>query len=420
MIANGVATKGLQQLARMVEQDFVATQRLAQTGRRLVPDPACQPALHAIQAQQFLFRRQVRGVGQIIGRYGETVKGHHLTPRPRRYQQRTPWHRLVGRGMGVKRGGQDGHDGLQVADAQEMYKLDMVFFHPAFPASSPRRALIASGLSHCAALVHRYDRERFVTALFAPPARREALMVLYAFNVEVARIRESVHEPLAGAIRRQWWREVITGERPEDEILRHPIARPLRQLLGEGTVAQAPLVVLLDGREEDFSAEPYPDMESLEAYVAATSASLSEAAFSMLGGHGESGLATARAVGTGYGLVGLLRAMPFHGAMGRFTVPVDCLERAAIPVASYLNGRAPRDRLAMAVKEIAMRAEAHLAQARTTRPQPETRAVTLAATLASGHLRRLKRCRWDVFDPVIARPATRPVMLGINALLNRF
>ena len=39
------------------------------------------------------------------------------------------------------------------------------------------------GLSYCAAEVRRYDRDRFLTALFAPPARREDLLALYAFGI---------------------------------------------------------------------------------------------------------------------------------------------------------------------------------------------------------------------------------------------
>jgi len=41
-------------------------------------------------------------------------------------------------------------------------------------------------------MVRRVDPDRYLTALFAPPARREALFTLYAFNHELARAREVV------------------------------------------------------------------------------------------------------------------------------------------------------------------------------------------------------------------------------------
>ena len=76
-------------------------------------------------------------------------------------------------------------------------------------ARSGARSAAAGGLSPVAALVRHHDRDRFQTALFAPARRREALFALYAFNYEIARVRESVREPMLGQIRLQWWREAI-------------------------------------------------------------------------------------------------------------------------------------------------------------------------------------------------------------------
>ncbi len=57
------------------------------------------------------------------------------------------------------------------------------------------------------------DRDRFLASLFAPAEHRGALHALYAFNVEIARVREVAREPLPGEIRLQWWSEVVDGER---------------------------------------------------------------------------------------------------------------------------------------------------------------------------------------------------------------
>ena len=53
------------------------------------------------------------------------------------------------------------------------------------------------------------DYDRYLSALFAPACRREALFALIAFNHEIARIPEAVSEPMLGRIRLQWWREVL-------------------------------------------------------------------------------------------------------------------------------------------------------------------------------------------------------------------
>src|SRR6202045_4412867 len=74
-----------------------------------------------------------------------------------------------------------------------------------------RRSAKTDRLSPVAALVRRHDRDRFQTVLFAPAARREALFALYAFNYEIARVRESVTEPMLGRLRLEWWREIIAA-----------------------------------------------------------------------------------------------------------------------------------------------------------------------------------------------------------------
>ncbi len=52
--------------------------------------------------------------------------------------------------------------------------------------------------AHCAELVRTADRDRYLAALFAPAERRDALFALYAFNVEIGRVREVAREAAAG------------------------------------------------------------------------------------------------------------------------------------------------------------------------------------------------------------------------------
>ena len=47
-----------------------------------------------------------------------------------------------------------------------------------------------NNFEHCAALVREADRDRYLATLFAPAEHRDALFALYAFNVEIARVRD--------------------------------------------------------------------------------------------------------------------------------------------------------------------------------------------------------------------------------------
>ena len=41
---------------------------------------------------------------------------------------------------------------------------------------------------------------------------RRALLALYAFNVEIVRVRDQVSQPLPGEIRLQWWSDMLAGQ----------------------------------------------------------------------------------------------------------------------------------------------------------------------------------------------------------------
>src|SRR5439155_3207024 len=96
-----------------------------------------------------------------------------------------------------------------------------------------RRSARTDRLSPVAALVRRHDRDRFQTVLFAPVARREALFALYAFNYEIARVRESVTQPMLGQIRLEWWRESIAAAYRGDAVRQHPVVESLTAAIRE-------------------------------------------------------------------------------------------------------------------------------------------------------------------------------------------
>ena len=67
---------------------------------------------------------------------------------------------------------------------------------------------------------------------------RDALFALYAFNLEIARVRDLAREPMPGEIRLQWWREVLSGERG-GEAAAHPVAAALRETLARHGISLA-------------------------------------------------------------------------------------------------------------------------------------------------------------------------------------
>ena len=137
---------------------------------------------------------------------------------------------------------------------------------------------------HCAALVREADRDRYLATLFAPAAQRDALYALYAFNVEIARVRDLAREPMPGEIRLQWWREALAGERA-GEAAAHPVAAALRETLARHGFVATPLLELIDAHSFDLYDEPMPSVADLELYAIRTQSPL----FAMAAGILEAG-----------------------------------------------------------------------------------------------------------------------------------
>jgi 15-cis-phytoene synthase len=167
-----------------------------------------------------------------------------------------------------------------------------------------------------AALVRRHDSDRFLTALFAPPQKRDALLTLYAFNHELARAREAVSEPALALIRLQWWREVVEGARR-----RHDVAEPLAAAIDAGELHRADLLALIDARE--IEAEPAIDtLQAWRAYLLGNAGGLAVAAGRLLRAPNPE---VVRPLGAAYGVAGLLRSVPAHSRQGRCMLPRDVL-----------------------------------------------------------------------------------------------
>ena len=237
----------------------------------------------------------------------------------------------------------------------------------------------APALSPCAEIVRRHDPDRFLTALFAPAARREALFTLYAFNHELARAREVVSEPMLALIRLHWWREVVQGT-PK----RHEVATPLAAMIGQGVLLPVDLMAMIDGREAE--ADPaIPDRAAWTAYLTATAGGVMMAAGRALGAAPDI-LARLVRLGRAHGVAGQLRNVPVLARTGRVLLPQDVLGAHGLTIHDVTAGHGA-DRLRAALAELAAEGRAELAGLRGTLPRSVI-AAALPALLARRDLDR--------------------------------
>lgn len=253
-------------------------------------------------------------------------------------------------------------------------------------------------LSYCAGQVRRFDNDRFICSLFAPAAEREAMAAVYAFNLEVARIREIAREPLLGHMRLQWWRDALdaiySGNPPG-----HQVALALADAIHGFGLSRGHFERILDARALDLDDQAPQTLAALIDYADATSATLASLSLEILGETGEAPRNAARDVGIAWALTGILRAVPFHAQARRVYLPAVLTREAGLDVARMFE-TGPIEGLEPVVATIADKAWAFIRSARGYRAEVPKRALPalLPATLAGGYLRRLAKCGFNPFD----------------------
>lgn len=273
----------------------------------------------------------------------------------------------------------------------------------------------------CAERVRRLDPDRYVTALFAPAGRRADLFALYAFNTEVACIREAVSEPMLGRIRLQWWRDAV-GECYDGHPREHFVVVPLAAAIRRHGLSRELFEHIFDARERDLDARPFLPFEELQCYARDSSGALVRLALEILDARGEAARSAGERVGTAWALTGMMRALPLRIRLGQPALPVDVMRRHGL--GNHLSADSQSTTgLSAVVEKVAVTAAEEIEKSRRDMGQVRRNAVPalLLAPLAQAYLKRLAHTGFDPFDPRNAAPLLfRAWRLAPRAIAGRY
>jgi phytoene synthase len=253
--------------------------------------------------------------------------------------------------------------------------------------------------AHCEALVREHDRDRWLSALFAPVSARPHLHALAAFNYEVGRVREVAREPLAGEMRLTWWREALERGEPSG----HPVAEALLATMAMFDLPARLFENHILARQFDLYDDAMPTLNDLEGYAGETASMMFQLAALILASGRDVGSADASGhAGVAYAITGLLRALPITSARGQVYVPRDTLERhGATP--EDVRARRSGPGLAAALRELCATARAHLAKSEAAITSLPGEVIPAYSPLAfsPGYLARLERAAEAPFGATI-------------------
>lgn len=236
--------------------------------------------------------------------------------------------------------------------------------------------------AECLRLVEIHDRDRALSLAFAPAEARGDLAALYAFNYEIARIREQISQPLPGEIRLQWWRDTIEGA-SHGEASANPVAAALLGTIERHDLPRDAFDRLLEARIFDLYDDPMPSRDAFEAYAGATASTLIMLAGMMLSRAEASSVADAAGhAGVAQAVAGALLLLPTHRARQQMVFPADLLGAAGCQPEELMRGET----------------------------EPSLRAVSAMVAFGREHLAAFERHAAAI--PRAVRPAFLPAVLA--------
>mgnify|MGYP006083497969 FL=1 len=275
-------------------------------------------------------------------------------------------------------------------------------------------------LGYCAKEVQTLDRDRFLMTLFAPAHARDALFTLYAFNLEIAKIRESVSEPILAEMRFQWWRDAIdgiyNGAPPQ-----HPVVQPLHDVIYKFNLKRERFESLIHARAIDIATSPPSTLAQFMQYGSDTTTPLVFLALEILGPVDESLRSIAQCAATAWAVTGLLRALPYNLRHRRNYLPTEMMAEYELDLNAVTELRPSRE-LARLIQSVSNTACSNLNFVQKGRGAIHRKYLTplLIAPLARQYNRRFARANYNIFDPIFAEaPPLRAWPLISSVLLGR-
>jgi phytoene synthase len=230
-------------------------------------------------------------------------------------------------------------------------------------AGAPPDTAMESAYRHAMNALRDSDRDRYLATLLMPANVRPHVAALYEFDAEIARIRDLVKEPLAGEIRLQWWRDVLSSP-PVRPAAGNPVAEALLDTIDRFGLPRDSFQRYLDARIGDLYDDLFPDRTAFEAYAGETSSTVLQlsalviapsAAPKVVEAAGHGGVAVT--------IADTLRSMPRDIRRGKVRVPADILSACGLDRDSLLTDADARKLGALQMALVAYGSE-HLEKAR--------------------------------------------------------
>lgn len=262
--------------------------------------------------------------------------------------------------------------------------------------------------------VRQADRDRYISTLFAPADTRKDLLALYAFNAELARIREVTTEAALGEIRLKWWSDAISSG-----ATGHPVADAVNATIAKRSLPSAAFLNMVEARRFDLYNDPMPSRNYLEGYCGETAGALIQLASLVLDpkaavNQGD----TAAHGGCAQAITGILALLPIHKSRGQNYFPADLMSAAGLKYEDAGDPPSPEAE-ARAIRAMAALAREHLSafKEKAARLPPSLLPAYLPVSFVGPWLSTIEKAGTEAIRrPVRLSPLRRTALMLYRAM----
>lgn len=245
--------------------------------------------------------------------------------------------------------------------------------------------------------------------LFLPKEKRAAITAFYAFCREVDDVVDEVSEAHIAAQKLAWWRQDVEQSFAGAALAqRHPVMQALLPHCATYGIKAEHLLGVIQGCQMDLEQNRYWNFASLEKYCYFVAGVVGEVIARILGYQNPGCIAYAHKLGLALQLTNIIRDVGEDAERGRIYLPVEDLERFAVPV-NEINHKQYSERFSALMAFQAQRAHAVYEEALALLPAEDFRAQKPGLMMAAIYRNLLREIEKDGFQVLHQRTSLTPL-----------
>ena len=251
--------------------------------------------------------------------------------------------------------------------------------------------------------IQKFDYDRYLSIIFSSKDKREDIMSVILFNLEIARIKSKVSEQMMGLIRLQWWREAIEEIFDESKTpRRHNVVQRLKELTQKYKLNKDDFLTVINAREKDLDESPFATEAEFNEYLFNTSYPINKIILDVLDIHDSNIIAATKDISIAWAMCAVIRSAHRNFGTGRAVFPQDLMAKHNVNIddvgkPEFIENSKPL------VIEFYNKAEGHIntaiqliknaakADVKTALP------VLLNINTTQHHLKQIKNNDYDIF-----------------------